>query len=204
MNGKLSHKKKALIGVTAAVLLSLVTTVDATFAQGGFHRDLVLPDPVNSLSSATTSDTGVTLTTPPQVVADPAAANLTANVAVNARVMSLVSLATRQVQLAKSRMGARQVAGEIIATTYPKWNASQVSCLNQLWDAESHWNYKSRNKRSGAAGIAQAFPAQKMASAGADWKINPVTQIKWGLGYIASRYGTPCKALAHHHRNNSY
>ena len=201
MNGKLSHKKKALIGLTAALLLSLVTTVDATFAQGGFHRDLVLPDP---LTATTTTDTGVTLITPVETAAAPVAANLTAAVAVNARVMSLVSLATRQVQLAKTRIGAQHVATEIIAASYPKWNASQVSCLKQLWDAESHWNYKSRNKRSGAAGIAQAYPATKMASAGADWKINPVTQIKWGLGYVADRYGTPCKALAHHHRHNSY
>jgi hypothetical protein len=36
-----------------------------------------------------------------------------------------------------------------------------------------------------------------MATAGADWQTNPVTQITWGLGYIAGRYGTPCGAWAH-------
>jgi hypothetical protein len=36
-----------------------------------------------------------------------------------------------------------------------------------------------------------------MASAGADWKTNPATQIKWGLGYIASTYGDPVTAEAH-------
>ena len=40
-----------------------------------------------------------------------------------------------------------------------------------------------------------------MASAGADWRTNPVTQIKWGLSYIAAKYGTPCVALSH---SNSY
>ena len=35
-----------------------------------------------------------------------------------------------------------------------------------------------------------------MASAGADWATNPVTQITWGLGYISNRYGTPCGAWA--------
>ncbi len=29
----------------------------------------------------------------------------------------------------------------------------------------------------------QALPGSKMASAGADWQTNPVTQINWGLGY---------------------
>ena len=33
-----------------------------------------------------------------------------------------------------------------------------------------------------------------MASAGADWATNPETQIRWGLGYIRDRYGSPCGA----------
>ena len=33
-----------------------------------------------------------------------------------------------------------------------------------------------------------------MGSVGADWRTNPVTQIKWGLQYIRSSYGTPCNA----------
>jgi hypothetical protein len=36
-----------------------------------------------------------------------------------------------------------------------------------------------------------------MASAGADYRTNPVTQIRWGLGYIKQVYGTPCGAWAH-------
>ena len=35
-----------------------------------------------------------------------------------------------------------------------------------------------------------------MASEGADWATNPVTQIRWGLGYIQDRYGSPCWALS--------
>ena len=50
------------------------------------------------------------------------------------------------------------------------------------------------NKDSGAYGIAQALPAEKMASVGSDWQTSYVTQINWGLTYINSRYGTPCKA----------
>lgn len=77
------------------------------------------------------------------------------------------------------------------------WGASQFSCLESLWTRESGWNYQATNPSSGAYGIPQSLPASKMASAGADYRTNPVTQIRWGLDYIAQRYGTPCGAWAH-------
>ena len=73
--------------------------------------------------------------------------------------------------------------------------ATQFSCLNNIWTRESGWRYNAANA-SGAYGIPQALPGSKMASAGADWLTNPATQIKWGLGYIQSTYGTPCNAWA--------
>lgn len=73
----------------------------------------------------------------------------------------------------------------------------EYSCLVALWDRESHWNVYAHNTSSGAYGIPQALPGEKMASAGADWATNPVTQITWGLGYISGRYDTPCGAWAH-------
>ncbi|MFV2086643.1 lytic transglycosylase domain-containing protein [Micromonospora sp. LOL_021] len=74
------------------------------------------------------------------------------------------------------------------------WGLDQFACLNKLWNKESGWNHKAYNAASGATGIPQALPGSKMASAGADWQTNPATQIKWGLGYISGRYGTPCGA----------
>jgi hypothetical protein len=73
---------------------------------------------------------------------------------------------------------------------------TQWTCLDDLWQQESGWNYQAQNA-SGAYGIPQALPGSKMASAGADWATNPATQIKWGLGYIKSLYGTPCGAWSH-------
>lgn len=73
----------------------------------------------------------------------------------------------------------------------------QWGCLERLWDKESGWNERAMNRYSGAYGIPQALPGHKMASAGSDWQTNPATQIKWGLNYIAARYGTPCAAWAH-------
>jgi len=73
----------------------------------------------------------------------------------------------------------------------------QFPCLNKLWNKESNWRTTAANNSSGAYGIPQALPGSKMASAGSDWKSNPATQIKWGLGYIEGRYGSPCKAWSH-------
>ncbi|MEV1285789.1 lytic transglycosylase domain-containing protein [Micromonospora sp. NPDC049679] len=73
----------------------------------------------------------------------------------------------------------------------------QMPCLDKLWNKESGWNHKARNSSSGAFGIPQALPGGKMASAGDDWQTSPATQVKWGLGYIKDRYGSPCKAWSH-------
>lgn len=74
---------------------------------------------------------------------------------------------------------------------------AEFDCLVALWNRESHWNVFAHNGGSGAYGIPQALPGSKMASAGADWQTNPDTQIRWGLGYIQGRYGSPCAAWAH-------
>lgn len=77
------------------------------------------------------------------------------------------------------------------------WGDAQFACLDRLWTKESNWRWNAQNASSGAYGIPQSLPGSKMASAGADWRTNPATQITWGLGYISNRYGTPCGAWAH-------
>ena len=79
----------------------------------------------------------------------------------------------------------------------------QYDCLVQIWDHESGWRVHASNP-SGAYGIPQALPGSKMASAGPDWQNNATTQITWGLGYIKSRYGTPCGAWASWQANGWY
>jgi hypothetical protein len=77
------------------------------------------------------------------------------------------------------------------------WSTSQFSCLQPLWQRESGWSVTASNTTSGAYGIPQALPGSKMASAGADWQTSASTQIRWGLGYIQSTYGSPCAAWSH-------
>lgn len=76
--------------------------------------------------------------------------------------------------------------------------------LDALWHRESGWNHLAENPSSGAYGIPQSLPAIKMAVVGDDWRTNPETQIRWGLAYIAARYGTPERAWAHSERFNWY
>ncbi|MFC7326762.1 transglycosylase SLT domain-containing protein [Marinactinospora rubrisoli] len=85
------------------------------------------------------------------------------------------------------------------------WGEDQFSgCLEPLWEKESNWNPSAQNPSSGAYGIPQALPGDKMATAGSDWRTNPATQIEWGLGYIEDRYGSPCEAWAHSQANGWY
>lgn len=82
--------------------------------------------------------------------------------------------------------------------------ANQAQCLDNLWTHESSWNVYATNPSSGAYGIPQSLPGVKMATAGSDWQTNPATQIRWGLNYIAQRYGSPCNAWSHETRVNWY
>jgi resuscitation-promoting factor RpfB len=78
------------------------------------------------------------------------------------------------------------------------WTGPQWSCLDALWTRESGWQTEVWNYGgSGAYGIPQSLPADKMAAAGGDYMTDPATQIRWGLSYIRSAYGTPCGAWAH-------
>ncbi|MEU2429923.1 transglycosylase SLT domain-containing protein [Streptomyces sp. NPDC007861] len=82
--------------------------------------------------------------------------------------------------------------------------AAQFQCFDKIVTHESNWNFKATNASSGAYGLVQALPGGKMASAGADWKTNPKTQIKWGLEYMNERYGSPCAAWSFWQANHWY
>ncbi|MEU6384594.1 transglycosylase SLT domain-containing protein [Streptomyces bauhiniae] len=82
--------------------------------------------------------------------------------------------------------------------------AGQFQCFSNIVDHESSWNYRAVNASSGAYGLFQALPGSKMSSVGADWQTNPATQIKWGLNYMDSRYGSPCEAWTFWQANHWY
>ena len=85
----------------------------------------------------------------------------------------------------------------------------QFKCFDKLMERESNWRTKENpqyadNPNSSAYGIPQALPGHKMASAGHDWEHNPITQIRWALGYIKDRYGSPCDAWEHSQKRGWY
>jgi hypothetical protein len=92
---------------------------------------------------------------------------------------------------------------EALLPTYG-FDSSEMSCLEPLWMGESGWRWNAENPSSGAYGIPQSLPGDKMASVAPDWRTNPVTQIKWGLEYIKGSYGSPCSAWGFKQSNGWY
>jgi len=194
---------RPVLAMAAAFAFTVLASINTTYAQTSFGQEVSIPNAVEVVPSPSLVRAQAPLTPSAALTIESGAVALGDGPAADASEMALVSLEARQVQLAKTPSGAQQVADQLISTTY-HWSPSQVACLNTLWGGESHWNYQAHNYYSGATGIAQAMPADKMDVIATDWRTNPVTQIKWGIRYIYIRYGTPCKALAREHWAGNY
>lgn len=95
-------------------------------------------------------------------------------------------------QIAQIRKDPKPYAVELMREK--GWDDSEWGCLESLWVGESDWEWNATNSTSGAYGIPQALPRNKMAAVDSDWKTNPITQMIWGLDYIEESYGSPCEA----------
>lgn len=122
--------------------------------------------------------------------------------------------ARKKQEAAASRSSARDVGDLLGKSSYTiaetqaiarqMMASDQFQCFSNIVDRESGWNYHATNASSGAYGLVQALPGSKMSSAGSDWQTNPATQIKWGLNYMNSRYGSPCGAWSFWQANSWY
>jgi hypothetical protein len=92
---------------------------------------------------------------------------------------------------------AQSIAAQIVP-------AGQLAAFDQIISHESGWNVTATNPSSGAYGLAQSLPGDKMASAGSDWQTNPATQIKWALNYMDTTYGSPNQAWSFWQNNSWY
>lgn len=116
-------------------------------------------------------------------------------------VLLLIAIPTLQAKT-YSKKACKQYAYEQVIKK--GWTINDYNNLVKLWQKESGWNAKAKNKRSGACGIAQAHPCSKMKKYGKDYKTNCKVQIKWGLDYIKKRYKTPTKAWKHFKKKKWY
>ncbi len=126
-------------------------------------------------------------------------------VVVQAPIQEIIAVGTLVIpETTPAQQGSNRALGQQLAQDLYGWTGDEWLCLDNLWSRESGWRHTAENKSSGAYGIPQALPGDKMATFGADWRTNPDTQIRWGLSYVSGRYGTPCGAWSHFLNKNWY
>ncbi|MDX2678482.1 transglycosylase SLT domain-containing protein [Streptomyces sp. NY05-11A] len=113
-----------------------------------------------------------------------------------------MALAAAPAHAATSSVSSTPQAQAIAHKMIP--NTAQYNAFSNIVKHESGWDVNATNASSGAYGLVQALPGNKMASAGSDWKTNAKTQIKWGLDYMNSRYGSPLAAWSFWQANGWY
>ena len=95
-----------------------------------------------------------------------------------------------------------EIAQQILMNKF-SYGDDQFACFSWIITRESNWNVHAQNP-SGAYGLPQSLPGNKMASVADDWRDNPATQIIWGVQYMNSRYGSPCEAKSHWESAGNY
>jgi hypothetical protein len=223
-NLKLSKATVAKAGVAVAVPAAVVAGITTSVASAGDSASLLAkagPQPgARPATAATHLDRGIRLAgaargevaslaatrfharPAAERAADRRAARRAAARAAAAATPAPSPTSQAPAPAAPAPSGDPQKIAEAMLGSYG-WPSSEFGCLVSLWNAESGWDVHASNP-SGAYGIPQALPGSKMASAGPDWENNATTQIRWGLGYIKSLYGSPCGAWSHEQSSGWY
>ena len=181
----------AMTGPDVAPTSAALTTAaanDALVTEAGATDTAPLTEPQVDLPAVPASRSAVVSRSDRRAAADPAKSDL---LDVGAATPDNALTRTEDLSDEDPRTIARALLAEF------GFGADQFGCLDSLWTRESNWTVNADNPSSSAYGIPQALPGSKMSSAGSDWATNPVTQIRWGLGYIEDRYGSPCSAWGH-------
>lgn len=114
--------------------------------------------------------------------------------------------AVNRTQVTRTTDLADEDPKEIARRLMPEYGLSEAEfgCLDQLWISESDWDHTADNPTSTAYGIPQALTGGTHDNLPADYMTNPVSQIRWGLWYIANSYGSACSAWEFKQANNWY
>ena len=207
----------------APIIPILLIAVGGYLAWFGVHywrQDLKWPsDPIK----AALQGKGLPASAPPPAVSESLTADVAAADAGSAAASGAMAAgAADSAYQGSLPSGSAQNTARLLLAKFG-WGATQMPALISLWTRESGWSATARNPSSGAFGIAQALGHGTSCSAAPDGtneygpeygltcaeaqQANAGSvrwQIEWGLGYIASRYGSPAKALAHENANNWY
>jgi hypothetical protein len=224
-NRKLSKITVAMAGITVLVPAAVVAGMTASGAAAGNSSSMLAmagartatpahPDagiPLTGAARREVATLGVSRVRAERAAARRAARRAAARRAAALRAQQAAAAATPPPSPSSQSSGGsaprpsgnpQQIAAGMLGSF--GWSSSEFGCLVSLWNVESGWNVYAANPSSGAYGIPQALPGSKMASAGPDWQSNAATQIRWGLGYVKSLYGSPCGAWSHEQADGWY
>ncbi|MFC5911009.1 transglycosylase SLT domain-containing protein [Streptacidiphilus monticola] len=181
-------------GATAAAGLAVSAAV--ALPAGGAGRTIAEP---NAQAVAASQSAQAQAEAPASASARAAAAQkAAAQKAAQERAAAAAKAAANRSQSRATLTGSpQQIAAQIVP-------ADQLASFSEIISHESGWNVYATNPSSGAYGLGQALPGSKMASAGADWRTNPATQIRWALDYMNQTYGSPNAAWAFWQAHNWY
>lgn len=179
------------VPTTSDATATAVRTVDATLSRGTIEERAIQVAEIEGAVDARTTQLTAQYDAIAQAAADLAAQRVAQQQAAQHAAQKAAQQASQGFD--PSSTDPRGIARQIMLNKYG-WGADQFTCFDNIIRRESNWSVTATNPSSGAYGIPQALPGSKMATVAADWRTNPATQIIWALGYVQSRYSTPCGA----------
>jgi hypothetical protein len=175
-------------GTGASSLFPLIDNIGHSGSVTALEQERLTIIAMDAAASTLTVDTKPAMANPASILAAESAADSTGGTSQTGGGTTIDTPA------APANPSGAEAIGKALLPSFGFNQTTQWDCLYNLWMRESGWNVYAENTASGAYGIPQAYPGSKMSSVASDWQTDPTTQIKWGLGYIAGRYVTPCGA----------
>jgi hypothetical protein len=185
-------------GTGASSLFASIDTIGHSDSVTALEQERLTIIAMDAAASTLTVDTKPVMANPASILAAESAANSTGGTSQTGGGTTINTPA------APANPSGAEAIGKALLPSFGFNQTTQWDCLYNLWMRESGWNVYAENTASGAYGIPQAYPGNKMATVASDWQTDPTTQIKWGLGYITAIYGTPCGAWQNEEAVGSY
>ncbi|MEY9888176.1 uncharacterized protein YkwD [Catenulispora sp. MAP12-49] len=215
-----SQDSNTSAAAAAANALLAQRTGSTTAANRDMQRPTLAPSsaPTSSSSAAPTSASSSTSTTPPvptsTSTSTPAPTTAKSETPLPSKTSTSTPTPTKTTTTPSSssssssgsstNMGYNATPAQAKAIAAAVVPSGELGCFSDIIERESSWNVFATNPSSGAYGLGQALPGDKMASMGSAWRNSALVQIKWALSYMNGRYGSPCAAWTFWQAHNWY